>query len=218
MSGAMARWFGGPLTAAARVKAGGLAFVVCSGSLLALPGCEAAPELSEWTLADHDNQVEAKRRRSTGVPKTHAPPSQRNQLIDVTWMKQCSSCHGKRGKGDGPSSAMIKARDLSNAEWQASVTDEAMATVIRQGREKMPAFNLPDSMIQGLIGHIREMADRPRHRREDDEGAAADEATTSPASSSDAPAQNGTSPAPAPKSAVPAAEAAPAAGRPTPGR
>jgi mono/diheme cytochrome c family protein len=212
MSGAMARWFSGLLTVAARVKPGILAFVVGSGSLLGSTGCEATPELSEWTLADHDHQVEAKRRRSTGVPKTHAAPSQRNQLIDVTWMKQCSNCHGKRGRGDGPESTMVKARDLTNPEWQASVTDEGMALVIRKGRDKMPAFNLPDSMIQGLIGHIREMAAKPRAQREEDEAAGSDEATTSPASSSDAPAPNQ-----APATAAPA-QAAPPAGSASPGR
>jgi cytochrome c oxidase cbb3-type subunit 3 len=206
----MARWFSGLRTAVARVQPGILVFVVSSSSLLGSAGCEATPELSEWTLADHDHQVEAKRRRATGVPKTHAAPSQRNQLIDVTWMKQCSNCHGKRGRGDGPESPMVKARDLTNPEWQASVTDEVMAQVIRQGREKMPAFNLPDSMIQGLVGHIREMASKPKARREEDEAAEADEATTAPASSSNAPAKNEPPSTAAPAQAVPpAAGAAP---------
>ncbi len=207
----MARWFSGLLTLAARVRPGMLAFVVGSGSLLGSAGCEATPELSEWTLADHDHQVEVKRRRATGVPKTHAAPSQRNQLIDVTWMKQCANCHGKRGRGDGPESTMVKARDLTSAEWQASVTDEGMALVIRKGREKMPAFNLPDSMIQGLIGHIREMAAKPRGPRDEDEGGP-DEATTAPASSNGAPAQNDP-----PANAAPAQTAPPASGA-TPGR
>jgi mono/diheme cytochrome c family protein len=209
----MARWFTGLPTATARFRAGVLALAVCSSSTLASVGCDVTPELSEWTLADHDHQVEAKRRRSTGAPKTHAAPSQRNQLIDVTWMKQCASCHGKRGKGDGPSSTMVKARDLTSTEWQASATDEGMAQVIRHGRDKMPAFNLPDSIIQGLIGHIREMAARPRERREGDQAEPA-EGTTAPASSSDSPGQD----TPSPPAAAAPVEAAPPAGRPAPGR
>ncbi|HTV17556.1 MAG TPA: cytochrome c, partial [Polyangiaceae bacterium] len=85
----------------------------------------------------------------------HSAPGQKNQVIDVTWMKQCATCHGRRGKGDGPSSTMVKARDLTNPEFQASLSDEQIAKVIREGKDKMPAFNLPDTVIEGLVQHVR---------------------------------------------------------------
>lgn len=193
-----------------------LALVLGAG-LLPLVGCEKdASGLTEWTPADHDHQVEPKRRKAgpANMPATpHAAPSQRNQVIDVTWTRQCATCHGKRGSGDGPQSMMVKARDLSNPEWQASVTDEQLVKVIREGKDKMPAFNLPDNVIQGLVQQVRSLARKPKTGAPSDgdddapeaepaaapnapASAAAKEPAPAPAAGSDKPAQAPTAPAP----------------------
>jgi mono/diheme cytochrome c family protein len=166
--------------------------VLLGGSFLGLVACEhRTANLSEWTVADHDHQVETKR-RPAGTPRTYVAPSERNQLVDVTWMKQCSNCHGKRGRGDGPQSPMVKARDLTKRDWQASVTDESIAKVIREGRQKMPAFNLPDSIIQALVGHVRGMVEKPKEAGHDEAGPLQNgAATTAPASVGDGAAAAG---------------------------
>jgi cytochrome c553 len=187
-------------------------------------GCErSASGLTEWTPADHDHQSEPKTRHNmqTQVQRAnpHAAPGTKDQVIDVTWMKQCATCHGRRGKGDGPSSTMVKARDLTNAEFQATLTDEQIAKVIRSGKDKMPAFNLPDSIIQGLVQHVRAMAKKKRPGQDDDDGVApgADDeapeqaapAANSPAAgapaansaAANAPASAGSAPAQAPSAA-----------------
>jgi cytochrome c oxidase cbb3-type subunit 3 len=150
MSTAMTRWFGERLTVGIMAAAGVLTLVACERD---------ASGLTEWTPADHDHQAEPPRRRRSltqaAAPTPHAAPSQKNQVIDVTWVKQCATCHGKKGRGDGPSSTMVKARDLTTPEWQASVNDEHLKKVIREGKDKMPAFNLPDSVIDGLVQHVR---------------------------------------------------------------
>jgi mono/diheme cytochrome c family protein len=198
----MKRWFGGLF----------LAIVAAFGA----SACDdPAPDLAEWTVADHDQEVEVKTsRRPAPLPPNYAQPSARNQLVEVTWLKQCASCHGKHGRGDGPSSPMVKARDLSKAEWQASVTDEQLAQVIRQGKDKMPAFNFPDSMVQSLVLHVRDLVAKPPQNG--NEGAPS-EATG--AAGTTAPAAAVT---PAPGGAVaparPGAVAPPPQGRPTPGR
>jgi mono/diheme cytochrome c family protein len=148
------------------------AVLVLGAFISTLAACERdASGLVEWTPADHDHQAETKGRRLSpaAMQQTqqrkagrHAPPSQRNQVIDVTWTKQCATCHGRKGKGDGPSSTMVKARDLTNPEFQATLSDEQMKKVIREGKDKMPAFNLPDSIIDGLIEHVRNFAKKPR--------------------------------------------------------
>src|SRR5688572_15432524 len=107
MSTPMMRRFGERLTAA-------LMFGVV---LSAFPACEReASGLTEWTPADHDHQAEPRQRRTMAnlaqKANPHSAPSQKNQVIDVTWQKQCATCHGKKGRGDGPSSTMVKARDL----------------------------------------------------------------------------------------------------------
>jgi cytochrome c oxidase cbb3-type subunit 3 len=161
--------------------------LLLSSSLLGITACDQpAADLAEWTVADHNHRAD-NTRRPAGTPKTYAAPSERNQLVDVTWMKQCSECHGKRGRADGPSAPMVKPRDLSKLEWQSSVTDESIAKVIREGKEKMPAFNLPDSIVQGLVGHIRGMSQK-RKRGRDDEAEGAEQPTTAPARATEPPA------------------------------
>ncbi len=187
-----------------------LAAVVFSGaSVVTLVACEsAASGLTEWTVADHDHKDEVAKRRAAApaanprAARTHAPPSQRNQVIDVTWLRQCASCHGKQGKGDGPQSPMVKARDLTNFEWQATVSDEQLATVVRQGKDKMPAFDkLPDSVVEGLVAHVRAFGEKAQARAQ--AAVPGEEPTTAPASATQAPAPpagHGPTPAsPAPK-------------------
>ena len=50
---------------------------------------------------------------------------------------------------------MVKSPDLTRADWQAKVTDAEMAELIRKGRNKMPAFDLPPKVIEGLVRRIR---------------------------------------------------------------
>ena len=48
---------------------------------------------------------------------------------------RCVTCHGAGGHGDGAAAAALnpKPRDYSQAEWQASVTDEQISHIIVQG-------------------------------------------------------------------------------------
>lgn len=59
------------------------------------------------------------------------PAEEAKQLFDTV----CAACHGKGGKGDGPAAANLnpKPRDYTSAEWQQSVTDEEIATIIVKG-------------------------------------------------------------------------------------
>lgn len=48
---------------------------------------------------------------------------------------RCTTCHGATGKGDGPAAAGLnpKPRDMSDAAWQKSVTDEQIEKIIKSG-------------------------------------------------------------------------------------
>jgi cytochrome c551/c552 len=48
---------------------------------------------------------------------------------------RCAMCHGTAGKGDGPTSATLnpKPRDFSSKDWQKSMSDGQIRTVILQG-------------------------------------------------------------------------------------
>lgn len=82
------------------------------------------------------------------------------ELAEMTWGRQCQSCHGPDGRGDGPQGASVRASDLTKKEWQAGVSDEQMAAVIRSGKGRMPGFDLPAPVVSALVGRIRSRQSR----------------------------------------------------------
>jgi cytochrome c oxidase cbb3-type subunit 3 len=52
---------------------------------------------------------------------------------------------------------MVKAPDLTNAQWQAAISDAEMGALIKSGRNRMPKFDLPDPVIAGLVAHVRSL-------------------------------------------------------------
>jgi cytochrome c oxidase cbb3-type subunit 3 len=76
-------------------------------------------------------------------------------LVDVTWKTQCAACHGMSGRGDGPQGPMVHAPDLTRADWQAKVSDEEIARMITTGKDRMPKFDFPPEVVQGLTKRIR---------------------------------------------------------------
>ena len=78
----------------------------------------------------------------------------------------CATCHGTTGKGDGPAAAgfPIKPRSYSDPEWQKSVTDEQIASVIVQGGPAIgksplmpanPQLSGKPAVVQALVNKIR---------------------------------------------------------------
>ena len=131
--------------------------------LLALGGCDLPPEgeLRQWTPADHDQPTNSQAQ----APQVSARPGAAEfdpSLIDLAWQKNCASCHGPRGRGDGPQGPMVRAPDLTRDEWQDRVSDQEIAEVIRKGRNKMPAFDLSPPIIEGLVKRIRAARPRPQ--------------------------------------------------------
>jgi mono/diheme cytochrome c family protein len=117
----------------------------------------------DWTPQDHDKVEENSKQRAKGK-KTDGPSSgsaspgsggDASSLVEATWRTQCAQCHGPIGKGDGPTGPMVRAKDLTSPEWQAQITDAQMAASIRNGKDRMPKFDLPDAVVAGLIVRIR---------------------------------------------------------------
>jgi mono/diheme cytochrome c family protein len=69
---------------------------------------------------------------------------------------QCSMCHGKSGKGDGPLSIAYKVADLATPLVQAQ-TNGALLWKIKQGRTPMPAFghSLREEELWDMVCLIR---------------------------------------------------------------
>src|SRR5512133_2209632 len=122
---------------------------------IASVACGSAPrEVREWSPNDHDQAPSTLGTTNPRAP-TSARPGAEIDLVQLAWEKNCTSCHGSRGRGDGPQGPMLRAADLTRAEWQDRVTDAEIAETIRKGRNKMPAFDLPPQVLQGLVLRIR---------------------------------------------------------------
>src|SRR5437773_4743284 len=90
-------------------------------------------------------------------------PACRGADVAENWTKHCGSCHGKEGKGDTKAGKKADVKDLTDAKYQASFTDEQMFKQIKEGmkdkngKEKMKAFGgtLSDEEIKALVKFVR---------------------------------------------------------------
>jgi mono/diheme cytochrome c family protein len=78
--------------------------------------------------------------------------------------RQCLSCHGVTGKGDGPAAAHLEKRpgNLSNPKlWEQS--DGALFWKVNEGHRPMPTFKniMSDEERWPVINYIRTLALKP---------------------------------------------------------
>jgi mono/diheme cytochrome c family protein len=132
---------------------------------LACAACDRPPandSLPEWSPSDHHSRDDDRAMIGTGQMSAQKTGARTNaggdaQLVDLAWRQQCSACHGPAGRGDGQMGPMVQAPDLSRDDWQAKVTDAEMASVIRNGKNRMPKFDLPEPVLRGLVARIRSL-------------------------------------------------------------
>jgi cytochrome c oxidase cbb3-type subunit 3 len=171
-----------------------LAFILGVAWCTLCVACNDTPaDLRVWRPTDHDHTENP---NADQVQVTDAGSSEPGHGLDdvtiVAWQQNCTNCHGTLGRGDGPQGPMVHAADLSRSDWQASVTDEQIAQTIRQGRGRMPGFNLPDATIERLVALVRMLdANRMHHAMAQ---ASASAATASGAAASAAATKAGAAP------------------------
>ncbi len=86
------------------------------------------------------------------------------------YMTNCSPCHGKGGKGDGPASAALnpKPRNHTDGAYMNKLTNEHLFTLLKAGGAAkgfplMPAFGyLSDDDIRMTISFLRSIAVEPK--------------------------------------------------------
>lgn len=85
--------------------------------------------------------------------------SQKSVDASVLFDKRCDTCHGKDGQARTFKAKFNHARNLTDAKWQAEVSDEHLFNSISNGKGKMPAFGkkLSETQINGLVAYVRSL-------------------------------------------------------------
>lgn len=82
----------------------------------------------------------------------------------VVWTKECASCHGDKGKGDGPAVKDLekKPEDLTLAKT-LNQTDGALFWKITEGRKPMASYaqTLNEEDRWHVINYLRTLAPKP---------------------------------------------------------
>jgi cytochrome c1 len=80
---------------------------------------------------------------------------------------RCFVCHGRNGKGDGPSAIGLaeKPQDLTDPNWQKSTADDRIRTVIQGGGVAIgksaampPNPDLTEAQVAGVIAYLRSLS------------------------------------------------------------
>ncbi len=84
--------------------------------------------------------------------------------VASNWENHCASCHGPDGRGDTKMGKKLKIKDLTDAVFQASFTDEAAVNAIKVGVKAesgktimKPIEGLTDDEITALVAHVRSL-------------------------------------------------------------
>src|SRR5918911_3819353 len=99
-------------------------------------------------------------------------------LVSVSWLayvkannarpaaqlyrRYCVSCHGNDGRAKTSKGKFSHARDLTDPEWQAEVSDERIFNSIMNGRNvrgNMPSFSnkLQEKEVNSLVEFVRRL-------------------------------------------------------------
>ena len=82
---------------------------------------------------------------------------QKDTNANALFVKNCASCHGMDGRAKTFKARLKHARNLTNPNWQASISDEHIYNSILKGNGKMPAFGkrLSKPEIAALVSYVR---------------------------------------------------------------
>lgn len=90
-------------------------------------------------------------------------PALRAAAATDNWAQHCASCHGDDGTGQTKMGRRLGVRDLSDAAYQKTFTDDQLFTNLKagetspDGKVKMKPYGdlLADPEIKDLVGFVR---------------------------------------------------------------
>jgi len=82
------------------------------------------------------------------------------------WTKNCAACHGKDGTGQTKAGKQLKVKDLTDAAYQKTFTDDQAFGEVKNGlkdkagKEQMKPFadKVSDDEIKAVIAYVRTLA------------------------------------------------------------
>ena len=85
--------------------------------------------------------------------------SQPGRDASTLFAKNCATCHGKDGEAKTFKAKFNHARDLTDPQWQAAVSDERIFNSISNGKGKMPAWGkkFSEGEINSLVAYVRKL-------------------------------------------------------------
>ena len=89
-----------------------------------------------------------------------APITSKERPAPQLYRRYCVSCHGNDGKAKTSKGRFSHARDLTDPQWHADVSDERIFNSIMNGRDisgNMPAFanKMNEKEINSLVTFVR---------------------------------------------------------------
>src|SRR5829696_8283971 len=94
------------------------------------------------------------------LPKFASTVSMNDRSTSPLYRRHCISCHGGDGKSKTSKGRFSHARDFTDTQWQADVSDERIFNSIMNGRNvrgNMPAFSdkLNENQVNSLVTFVR---------------------------------------------------------------
>lgn len=137
----------------------------CGGLTLALSAYSAPQQ-------EHQHEAGAHRHPEAAMVKNPVPSTPDSIAAGKTvFGKNCVSCHGETGKGDGKMGEELNPRpaNLTAGDWKHGSSDGEIFTVIHDGVQKtgMKAFGrkLSEHEIWDVVNYIRSIGPAPNKSR-----------------------------------------------------
>ena len=102
---------------------------------------------------------QAARMGTPGVNATEKSVRETDRDPGVIFDKNCATCHGHDGRAKTFKAKFNHARNLTDAKWQAEVSDERIFNSISNGKGKMPAWGkkFSEGEINALVAFVRKL-------------------------------------------------------------
>ncbi len=139
------------------------AAVVGAVALSGLVGCGGKKEESAGTPSTET--ATTSETPAAGTETASAPGEPNVAHGKELFEKNCQTCHGATGMGDGPLGASLnpKPRNFHDAGYMSGRPDDSLFASVKYGKSQMPAWGaqgMSDQDIHDAIAYVRTLTDK----------------------------------------------------------